>query len=80
MPTVTYSIDGFRHNLSDELKEMRNIIKEIEEEYGCFDSIISAKDSFDKLACSSNGFNCVSVKGFEGFSQMGHVSVELMDD
>ena len=81
MPTVTYSIDGFRQQLSDELKELRDTIKGIEEDehFEDFDLLMSLRQSFDNLACLSNGFNCVSVSGFEGFSQMGHVEVELID-
>lgn len=79
MGTVTYSIDVFRQQLSDELKTLRDIIKAIDEDEHFENYIIDLKQSFEHLACLSNGFNCVSANGFENFSEMGHVAVKHLD-
>lgn len=75
---VTYSINGFRRNLAQELKDLRADIKH-ELEHGIIECEDDIKERFNNLACLSNSFNCVHVNGFEDFDDLSaDPEVELL--
>lgn len=79
--TVTYSIDGLRSGLTRKLSEFKALIQDIEEDERIDDGHLEAlKESLNELICTSNGFNCVSVKEVEGFSDMSDLYLEPFND
>lgn len=75
---VQYSMNGWRGQLSDQVKELRGIA-----------AAILADDWFDRddlravvteLICMSNSVNCVSLPGNPTFSDMSDVEVAHLDE
>jgi hypothetical protein len=78
--SVTFSIDGWRSNLSREIGELRDSIKSaIEDDLHISDIADDLECGINEIICSSNSFNCVSIGFVEGFSPMGEVELELLD-
>jgi transcription initiation factor TFIID subunit TAF12 len=78
--TVTYSIDGFRHRLNRSLSELKELVKDIEDE-GHIDHehLGELKDLVNDLICQSNSFNCVYLADTEDFSNMSDTYLPLID-
>ncbi|MBJ7539866.1 hypothetical protein [Marinomonas transparens] len=78
---VTFSIDGWRRNLSEDLSELKGLVEEIEKEYLLDDENIEVlKDLVSRLICKSNSFNCVSCKSVEDFSDLSDVEILLFGE
>ena len=76
---MEYSVNGLRRELSRELRRLRHHLNyELEE--GAVEFADEIKESFNELACLSNSFNCVSVKGLKYFDDLSEEKeVELFD-
>jgi transcription initiation factor TFIID subunit TAF12 len=78
--TITYSIDGFRHGLSRSLGELKELVKDIEEDERIDDDHLEElKDLVNDLICQSNSFNCVYIADTKDFSNMSDVYLPLVD-
>ena len=76
---MQYSVNGLRIQLSRELSRLKYHLDH-ELEQGTVEFTDEIKESFNKLACLSNGFNCVSVKGLEYFDDLSEEEeVDLFD-
>lgn len=78
--SVSFSIDGWRANLSRDLDDLRGYIEQVNSDQADYvdvkDDIVNTVNS---LICSSNSFNCVHIPTVEGFSKMGNVEINLLD-
>lgn len=64
-----FSMNGFRRSLTEDLNELGEALNNVLD--GLHDSdAIELKECFDRVACSANSLNCVSLKGDEHFSDM----------
>lgn len=78
--TVTFSMNGFRHSLHDDLEVLKTDLLQLLEDRGYdYSEAEDVIDAFNRVACSSNAFNCVHVKGFEGFDDMSEVELPLIE-
>ena len=74
---MKFSMDGFRRNLSSDVRELRDIVKCIVAgEYYDEDDLISA---MNEIIISSNVINCVSDSDNDLFNDMSDVEVEHID-
>lgn len=76
---ITFSIDGWRRCLSDDLNELRGLLHDhfIADEHVDADDI---GEVLDRIICSSNSFNCVSVQGVADFTDLSDVCIPLIGD
>lgn len=78
--TVTYSIDGFRRGLNRNLAELKALILDSDDGDIYEDLKSDLLDTLNDLINQSNGFNCVSVKEVEGFSDMSELYLAPSND
>ncbi|HGZ6705664.1 TPA: hypothetical protein ACOLYM_004130 [Vibrio parahaemolyticus] len=74
---VNFSMDGFRTQLSEDVKELRDLVVLVVK-----DEWFEKEDLADKMndvICKSNGFNCVSLNGCDSFSDLSDIEVDLID-
>lgn len=69
MPKITFSMNGFRHNLISDMDELKSVIEDIFESLDA-DEKEELIDKFDTVACSINSLNYVWIDGDENFSDM----------
>lgn len=69
MKQVKFSMNGYRYNVSCNLKELReaisNILEDVHE-----DDKAELIDKFDEVVSSVNGLNELSMEGVESFSNV----------
>ena len=76
---VTFSIDGYRLNQADTLRELRESLEVMFIDADT-DATHDAKQAFNELACQVNSFNCVHVEGLESFNDLSNEpDIELFD-
>ncbi len=76
--TITFSMNGFRRNLSDDVAELRDLVKDVlAGEHYDFDDL---RNAMNQVICSSNSLNCVLVAGDENFTDLSDLELELIDD
>ena len=69
MSGITFSMNGFRKNMASDINELRASLESAMDEIP--DWIAEdIKDNFDRVACASNGLNCVSIKDDPYFIDM----------
>ncbi|HGF5019677.1 hypothetical protein R8O05_21220 [Vibrio sp. 1865] len=74
---VHFSMDGFRTQLSEDVKELRDlVVSVVKDEWFEKDDLTS---KMNDVICKSNGFNCVSLNGCDSFSNLSSIEVELID-
>ncbi|WP_279454094.1 hypothetical protein [Aeromonas veronii] len=73
MSQIQYNMNGWRHQLSDQVTQLRDIAEAILND-DWFDKD-EFKDVVGELICMSNSVNCVSVPGGSTFSDMSDVEV-----
>lgn len=65
---VKFSMNGFRSNLHNDLKELKQLVCDvINDEYVDKDEL---EEAMVKIICASNGLNCVFIKGNDLFNNM----------
>jgi hypothetical protein len=74
MGQVTLSMDGLRHNLTDDIEALGEYLKTLLDELGDYDKeeIIHL---FDQVACGMNSFNCVHDIDNESFNILDDLEV-----
>jgi hypothetical protein len=78
MSKVSFSMNGWRRNLSEEVRSLRDTVKQLlDDEELDRDEL---KRVVDELICMSNSVNCVSIEGEELFSDMSDVYVPILDE
>lgn len=75
---VQFSLDGWRENLSDELKKLRAITTDILKE-GEFDEN-ELKEVVDELISMSNSFNYIHTNAIEGFNDVSKANIPHLDE
>ncbi|CCO46693.1 hypothetical protein VIBNISOn1_1840076 [Vibrio nigripulchritudo SOn1] len=74
---VHFSMDGFRTQLSDDVKELRDLVDSVvKDEWFEKDDLTS---KMNDVICKSNSVNCISLDGCESFSNLSSIEVELID-
>lgn len=79
MGKVVFSVDGYRLNQADTLRELR---ASLESMFIDTDPVVShyAKEQFNELACQVNSFKWIHVEGLERFSDLSkEPDIELFD-
>ncbi|TOP71768.1 hypothetical protein CGH11_13000 [Vibrio parahaemolyticus] len=75
---IVFSMDGYRRQLSEDVKELRDIVKSIiTDGYDMEPSDLA--DAMNNIICKSNAFNCVSLNGCDSFSDLSDIEVDLID-
>lgn len=75
---MKFSMNGFRHELSSDVRELRDLVQSIvEDDYWEKEDLISAVNN---VITHSNVVNCVSAENDPDFSEMGHVTVDLVGE
>ncbi len=78
MSKVSFSMNGWRRNLSEEVRSLRDAAKQLlDDEELDRDEL---KRVVDEIICMSNSVNCVSIEGEELFSDMSDVYVPILDE
>ncbi len=78
MGNICFSMNGWRRNLSDEVRSLRDTVKQLLDE----DELDrdELKRVVDEIICMSNSANCLSIPGDELFSDMSDVYVPILDE
>ncbi|QNF19609.1 hypothetical protein FT688_03005 [Aeromonas hydrophila] len=78
MPKVGFSMNGWRRNLSEEVRSLRDTARQLlnDEEFDRDE----LRRVVDEIICMSNSVNCVSIEGEELFSDMSDVYVPILDE
>tara|TARA_R110000851_G_scaffold320535_1_gene485472 strand:+ start:51 stop:296 length:246 start_codon:yes stop_codon:yes gene_type:complete len=80
MPKVSYSINGFRRGLAGSVNDLKEELEDIFDDIHP-DNKERLENVFNELACISNSFNCVHVKGLEEFDDLSEDPViELLNN
>ena len=75
---VNVSMNGFRRNLSESVKGLRDIVQNvIDGEHYDNEGLI---DAMNEVICSSNSLNCIFQEGVKDFSDLSNISIELIDE
>ncbi len=75
---MKFSMNGWRHNLSDKVKELRDVASTIlNDEWFDADEL---RDAVTELICMSNSINCVYIEGDELFSDMSDLEIAHLDE
>ncbi len=75
--TVGISMNGFRENLSTDIKELRSLIDNvINDNYFDRDELAEAMNA---VICASNGLNCVSMEGDDTFTDISHIELSIIE-
>ncbi|MFQ1632644.1 hypothetical protein ACK39T_04460 [Aeromonas veronii] len=78
MSKVSFSMNGWRRNLSEEVRSLRDTAKQLlNDEELDRDEL---RRVVDEIICMSNSVNCVSIEGEELFSDMSDVCVPILDE
>lgn len=78
MSKVSFSMNGWRRNLSEEVRSLRDTAKQLlDDEELDRDEL---RRVVDEIICMSNSVNCVSIEGEELFSDMSDVYVPILDE
>ncbi|BBR39339.1 hypothetical protein WP3W19E03_18640 [Aeromonas veronii] len=78
MSKVSFSMNGWRRNLSEEVRSLRDTAKQLlNNEELDRDEL---RRVVDEIICMSNSVNCVSIEGEELFSDMSDVCVPILDE
>ncbi|MFQ2114705.1 hypothetical protein ACK334_00155 [Aeromonas veronii] len=78
MSKVSFSMNGWRRNLSEEVRSLRDTAKQLlNDEELDRDEL---RRVVDEIICMSNSVNCVSIEGEELFSDMSYVYVPILDE
>lgn len=68
---LSYSMNGFRRNLSESLAELKATVKQIaDDERIDDDHLDDLMDTVNDLICQSNSVNCVFIADDENFKDM----------
>ena len=73
MPQIQYNMNGWRHQLSGQVAELRDIAEAILND-DWFDKD-ELKDVVTELICMSNSVNCINIPDDPTFSDMSDVEV-----
>lgn len=78
MANVTFSMNGWRRQLSEGVAELRDIVQAIkdDEDYD-EDDLVAA---MGELICLSNSINCTSIEGIDNFTDMSEIEISHLDE
>ncbi len=78
---VTYSMNGFRHNLNNSLAELKALVKQIADDQSIDeDHLDELMDSVNDLICQSNSVNCVYIPDDADFKNMSDLYLPPFND
>ena len=78
MPEITFSMNGWRRQLSEGVQELRDISQAIKnDDHYDEDDLIA---TVGELICLSNCINCVSIEGDANFKDMSELEVTHIDN
>ena len=74
---MKFSMNGFRHNLSHDIEELRRLSKlVIRDEYYDKDEFV---DAVNRIISHSNVLNCVSDENDPDFNEMSNLEVPVIE-
>ncbi len=75
---ITFSMNGFRRNLSNDISVLRDVVKEVldGEPYDSDD----LREAMNQIICSSNALNCVYMTDDPNFTDMGDLELDLIEE
>lgn len=78
MANVSFSMNGWRRQLSEGVAELRDIVQAIKDDKDYNEDDLVA--AVGELICLSNSVNCTSVEGVDGFTDMSDLEISHLDE